>query len=106
MRQMIKSVLSAAVLALGFSTMPASAAMLPAKPIAEHVVPAETNTKPELVHRRGGHRPHIYFGYTPRYNGYGYGYRNYDRPHCGWHRKCWRDGWGYRHCRWIRTRCY
>jgi hypothetical protein len=105
MKQMITSVLAAAILALGFSTMPASAAMLPASPAAQQ---ATATNDGGMVHtvRRGRHFG--FGGHHHRHRGFGfsYGYRpyHYYGGYCRPVRRCWWDRWGYRHCRWVR-RC-
>jgi len=46
------------------------------------------------------HRSHRHYGY--RYRPYSYSPYRYV-PSCGWRKRCWRDDWGVRHCRWVDT---
>jgi hypothetical protein len=108
MKQMIMSVMAAAILALGAGSLPASAAMLPASPAGQLAIAAKDGGQTEMVRHRwygGRHRHHhgfgLYYGYRPYYNYRPYRYYGGCEPV----RRCWWDRYGDRRCRWVR-RCY
>ena len=82
MKQMIKSVMAAAILTCAVGALPAAAATLPASPAGQHAVQLKDGSMAETVHWR----------------------RHHHRHHCYWVRKCHWTPWG-RKCRWVR-RCW
>jgi hypothetical protein len=95
------------------ASLPANAAAAPASSAVmsaeQAAAPQATASEVTKIHAHGfrfGHWNNHFYGFGPYYHPYRpYYYRPYNfyQPACGWRKRCWWDGWGRRHCRWVNT---